>query len=136
MALPNKQNQKKMKTRTAKLRDIEQVGFPIVKAAFKGKDGNVYVGAMMVLSLIDELCVIDGKTMDIHSVQGKGVKCQGVSFNFKIGCGEYDTFYVNNTIDFNAMFDGVLIGNDEHPTESCTYRNYHNSLMAKLASLN
>ena len=48
MALPNKQNQKKMKTRTAKLRDIEQVGFPIVKAAFKGKDGNVYVGAMMV----------------------------------------------------------------------------------------
>ena len=37
-----------MKTRTAKLRDIEQVGFPIVKAAFKGKDGNVYVGAMMV----------------------------------------------------------------------------------------
>ena len=107
-----------MKTRTAKLRDIEQVGFPIVKAAFKGKDGNVYVGAMMVdsgsvhcilnksvLSLIDESSVIDGKTMDIHSVQGKGVKCQGVSFNFKIGCGEYDTFYVNNTIDFNAMFD-------------------------------
>ena len=91
-----------MKTRTAKLRDIEQVGFPIVKAAFKGKDGNVYVGAMMVdsgsvhcilnksvLSLIDESSVIDGKTMDIHSVQGKGVKCQGVSFNFKIGCGEY-----------------------------------------------
>lgn len=90
MALPNKQNQKKMKTRTAKLRDIEQVGFPIVKAAFKGKDGNVYVGAMMVdsgsvhcilnksvLSLIDESSVIDGKTMDIHSVQGKGVKCQG-----------------------------------------------------------
>lgn len=37
MALPNKQNQKKMKTRTAKLRDIEQVGFPIVKAAFKGR---------------------------------------------------------------------------------------------------
>ena len=75
MALPNKQNQKKMKTRTAKLRDIEQVGFPIVKAAFKGKDGNVYVGAMMVdsgsvhcilnksvLSLIDESSVIDGKT--------------------------------------------------------------------------
>lgn len=32
-----------MKTRTAKLRDIEQMKFPIVKAAFKGKDGNVYV---------------------------------------------------------------------------------------------
>ena len=32
----------------------------------------------------------------------------------------------------NAMFDGVLIGNDEHPTEPCTYRNYYNSLMAKL----
>ena len=30
------------------------------------------------------------------------------------------------------MFDGVLIGNDEHPTEPCTYRNYYNSLMAKL----
>lgn len=79
-----------MKTRTAKLRDIEQVGFPIVKAAFKGKDGNVYVGAMMVdsgsvhcilnksvLSLIDESSVIDGKTMDIHSVQGKGCKVPG-----------------------------------------------------------
>lgn len=91
-----------MKTRTAKLRDIEQVGFPIVKAAFKGKDGNMYVGAMMVdsgsvycilnksiLSLNDESCVVDGKTMEIHSVQGKGVKCQSVSFNFKIGCGEY-----------------------------------------------
>lgn len=113
-----------MKKRTAKQRDIEQVGVPIVKAAFNGKEGNVYVGAMMVdsgsvhcilnksvLALIDESCVIDGKTMDIHSVQGKGVKCQGVSFNFKIGSGEYtDTFYVNNTIDFNAMFDGVLIG--------------------------
>lgn len=112
-----------METRTAKLRDIEQVKFPIVKAAFKGKDGNVYVGAMMVdsgsvhcilnksiLSLIDESCVIDGKTMDIHSVQGRVVKCQGVSFNFKIGCGEYtDTFYINNTIDFNAMFDGMLL---------------------------
>ena len=30
------------------------------------------------------------------------------------------------------MFDGVLIGNDEHPTEPCTYRNYYNSLMTKL----
>lgn len=113
-----------MKTKAAKLRDLEQVKFPIVKASFKGKDGNVHVGAMMVdtgsvhcilnksaLSAIDESCVIDGKTMNIHSVQGKGVKCQGVSFNFKIGCGEYtDTFYVNNTFDFNAMFDGVLIG--------------------------
>ena len=29
-----------METRTAKLRDIEQVKFPIVKAAFKGKDGK------------------------------------------------------------------------------------------------
>lgn len=90
MALPNKQNQKKMKKRTAKLRDIKQVGFPIVKVAFKGKDGNVFVGAMMVdtgsvhcilnksvLSLIDELCVIDGKTMDIHSVLRKGCKVSG-----------------------------------------------------------
>ena len=113
-----------MKTFTAKLRNIEQVKFPIVKAAFKGKDGNVYIGAMMVdtgsvhcilnksvLPLIDESCVIEGKTMNIHSVQGKGVKCQGISFNFKMGNGEFaDTFYVNETIDFNAMFDGVLIG--------------------------
>jgi len=30
------------------LKNIEQVGVPIVKAAFKGKDGNVYVGVMMV----------------------------------------------------------------------------------------
>lgn len=113
-----------MKTFTAKLRNIEQVKFPIVKAAFKGKDGNVYIGAMMVdtgsvhcilnksvLPLIDESCVIEGKTMNIHSIQGKCVKCQGISFNFKMGNGEFaDTYYVNETIDFNAMFDGALIG--------------------------
>lgn len=44
----NNNQAKKMKTFTAKLRNIEQVKFPIVKAAFKGKDGNVYIGAMMV----------------------------------------------------------------------------------------
>lgn len=90
----NNQAKKRMKTFTAKLRNIEQA---IVKEAFKGKDGNVYIGAMMVdtgsvhcilnksvLPLIDESCVIEGKTMNIHSVQRKGVKCQGISFNYII----------------------------------------------------
>ena len=33
---------------TAKLRDIQETKFPIVKAAFKGKDEQIYIGVMMI----------------------------------------------------------------------------------------
>ena len=32
----------------AKLRSVNEVKFPLVKAAFKGKDGNVYIGMMLM----------------------------------------------------------------------------------------
>ena len=32
----------------AKLRSVNEVKFPLVKAAFKGKDGNVYIGMMLI----------------------------------------------------------------------------------------
>ncbi len=31
---------------TAKLRDIQEIKFPIVKAAFKGKDDQTFIGVM------------------------------------------------------------------------------------------
>ena len=37
-----------MKKFTAKLRDIQETKFPIVKAAFKGKDDQIYIGVMMI----------------------------------------------------------------------------------------
>ena len=37
-----------MDTFTAKLRDVQKIKFPIVKAAFLGKDGKYSVGAIMI----------------------------------------------------------------------------------------
>ena len=33
---------------TAKLRNVQETKFPIVKAAFKGKDEQIYIGVMMI----------------------------------------------------------------------------------------
>ena len=33
---------------TSKLRNIQETKFPIVKAAFKGKDVQIYIGVMMI----------------------------------------------------------------------------------------
>ena len=109
---------------TAKLRDIQETKFPIVKAAFKGKDEQIYIGVMMidtgsvncilnksVLPNLNADAAIEGKTMKIHSVQGRGVECQGYSLSFRIGNGVFsDTFYVNKEMDFDQMFDGPFIG--------------------------
>lgn len=109
---------------TAKLRNVQETKFPIVKAAFKGKDAQIYIGVMMidtgsvycilsksVLPYLNEDAGIDGKTMKIHSVQGRGVECQGYSLSFRIGNGVFsDTFYVNENMDFGQMFDGPFIG--------------------------
>ena len=37
-----------MKNFTAKLINIEETKFPIIKAAFKGKDEQIYIGVMMI----------------------------------------------------------------------------------------
>lgn len=109
---------------TAKLIDIQETKFPIVKAAFKGKDGHIYIGAMMVdtgsvncilsksiLPYLADDASIEGKTMKIHSVQSKGVECQGYSLSFRIGNRVFsDTFYVNKNIDFGQIFNFPFIG--------------------------
>lgn len=109
---------------TSKLRNIQETKFPIVKAAFKGKDAQIYIGVMMIdtvsvncilnksiLPYIADDAAIEGKTMKIHSVQGKGVECQGYSLSFRIGNEVFsDTFYVNENMDFGQMFDGLFIG--------------------------
>lgn len=109
---------------TAKLLDIQETKFPIVKAAFKGKDDKIYIGVMIidtgsvncilnksVLPYLADDAVIEGKTMKIHSVQGKGVECQGYSLSFHIGNGVFsDTFYVNKDMDFGQIFVGPFIG--------------------------
>lgn len=109
---------------TSKLRNIQETKFPIVKAAFKGKDAQIYIGVMMIdtgsvncilnksiLPYIADDAAIEGKTMKIHSVQGKGVECQGYSLSFRIGNEVFsDIFYVNENMDFGQMFDGLFIG--------------------------
>ena len=118
------QTQKNMEKFTAKLRNIQETKFPIVKAAFKGKDDQIFIGVMMidtgsancilnksVLPYLADDAVIEGKTMKIHSVQGKGVECQGYSLSFHIGNGVFsDTFYVNKDMDFGQIFVGPFIG--------------------------
>ena len=114
-----------MKSFTAKLRDIDQVKFPIVKAAFKGKGGNVYMGYMLIdtgsmhcilnhsaLQVLDDSAIQSNNKMNICSVQSQGALCTGVQLNFKMGNGEFtDVFYVSDAMDSDGMFGpGALIG--------------------------
>lgn len=113
-----------MENFTARLIEIQETKFPIVKAAFKGKDDQIYIGFMLidtgsvncilnksVLPYLNVAAAIEGKTKKIHSVQGKGVECQGYSLSFRIGNGVFsDTFYVNKEMDFSKMFAGAFIG--------------------------
>ena len=108
----------------AKLRDIQEMKFPIVKAAFKGKDDQMFVGVMLidtgsancilnksVIPYLDDNAVIEDITKKIHSMQGKCVECQGYSLFFRIGNGVFsDTFYVNKDMNFDQMFDYPFIG--------------------------
>lgn len=106
----------------AKLRSVNEVKFPLVKAAFKGKDGNVYIGMMLidtgsvdcilnksVLSLIDSSLIREDDKKVIHSIQSDANTCQGVDFTFKMGNEVFsDIFYVNEEIDFNQKFEGFI----------------------------
>ncbi len=113
-----------MKNFTAKLINIEETKFPIIKAALKGKDGKIYIGFIIidtgsvncilnksVLPHLDDSAAIEGKKMKIYSVQDKSMECQGYSLSFHIGNGVFsDTFYVNKEMDFSQMFNGPFIG--------------------------
>lgn len=65
--------------------------FPIVKSSFKKKDGNVYISDMMVnagfvnymlnryvFSLINELCAVDGKSMNIVPYRVRTISVKGI----------------------------------------------------------
>ena len=78
MGLFSNQINRNMKNFTAKLINIEETKFPIIKAAFKGKDGKIYIGFMIidtgsvncilnksVLPYLDDSAVIEGKKKKI-----------------------------------------------------------------------
>jgi len=104
----------------AKLRGVSE--FPLVKAAFQGKDGNVYIGMMLidtgsvdcilnksVMQLLNDSAVKEGCKKRIYSIQSEGNECQAVDFTFKMGNEVFtDMFYVNDEIDFNHMFEGFI----------------------------
>lgn len=106
----------------AKLLSINEVKFPLVKAAFKSKDGNVYIGMMLidtgsvdcilnksVLPLLASDVIRKGDKKAIHSMQSDTNICQAVNFEFKMGNEVFsDVFYVNEDIDFNQMFEGFI----------------------------
>lgn len=112
----------KMKFET-KLKTLKTNNSPLIKAAFQGKDGNVYFGIILidtgsfdcilnksVLQLLDESAVRKGEKQYITSIYGDGNECQAVDFTFKMGHNHEfnDVFYVNDTFDFNLIQDGVI----------------------------
>ena len=113
-----------MDTFTAKLIDVQKIKFPIVKAAFLGKDGKYSVGAIMidtgsascilnksVLPYLDSNAIIEGKTLNVHSVQGEKMECQGASLVFRIGNKTFsDIFYINIKLNFDRLLDCQFIG--------------------------
>lgn len=100
------------------------VNCPFVKAAFKGKDGKVYIGLMLidtgsvdnilnksVLPLLDDSITNKGKSKRIYSLDTIGSICQEVEFEFKMRKEIFsDKFYVNDSsvFDVGAGFIGII----------------------------
>lgn len=107
----------------AKLVEVNKVKFPLVTAAFKGKDGNVYTGVMLVdtgsgncilsksvVSLLGADSIRKDDQKSILSMQSAANTCYGVDFTFKMGGGMFnEVFYVNDDFDFDQVF-GSFIG--------------------------
>lgn len=126
-------NQELMKmeetTFEAKLCGVADVKFPFVKAAFRAKDGNVYMGVMLidtcstrcvlnksVLPYLDASQLKAGAGTTINTVGAVRSDCQEVEveLEFKMGNRVFtDTFCVNDTMDFDHMFTSFIgiIGN-------------------------
>lgn len=117
----------KEKTFETNFRGLNNVNCPFVKAAFKGKDGNVYIGVVLIdtgsvdcilnksiLPLMDDSIINKGKSKRIYSIDSVGSVCQEVEFEFKMGKEIFfDKFYVNDSKVFDDMGDGFIgiIGN-------------------------
>lgn len=124
-------NQELMKmeetTFEAKLCGVSDVKLPFVKAAFRAKDGNVYMGVMLidtcstccvlnksVLPFLDASQLKAGVGMTIDTAGAVRSDCQEVELEFKMGNRVFaNTFYVNDTMDFDHMFTSFIgiIGN-------------------------
>lgn len=106
-----------------KLKTLKTNNSPLIKAAFQGKDGNVYFGIMLidtgsfncildksVLQLLDESAVRKGEKQYITSIYGDGNECQAVDFTFKMGNNQEfsDVFYVSEASDFDQILVGMI----------------------------
>lgn len=80
---------------TAELRDIQQIKFPIVKAAFKGKDDQIYIGVMMidtgsvncilnksVLPYLNDDAAIEGNTIKFILFKARAWSVKGIRCHF------------------------------------------------------
>ena len=106
----------------AKLRNIHEVKMPFVKAAFQGKDGNVYIGIMLVdtgcvncilnrsvVPLLEPGAKREDDVMEIFSIQADQNSCQGYDFTFKMGNEMFtDVFYVNQDFNFDVEIEGFI----------------------------
>lgn len=119
----------KEKTFEAKFCGAIDVVCPFVKAAFKGKDGNAYIGIMLIdtgsndcllnksiLPLMDDSIVKikEGKSQKISGLNKEGCICQEAEFKFKMGNEVFtETFYVGDVINFDHVVNNFIgiIGN-------------------------
>lgn len=106
----------------AKLRNINKVKMPLVKAAFQGKDGNVYIGQMLIdtgcvdcilnrsiVPLLHESAKLENSTHSIFSMESHETVCQGYNFAFRMGNLVFgDTFYVNPHFNFDSEIEGFI----------------------------
>ena len=112
----------KMKFET-KLKTLKTNNSPLIKAAFQGKDGNVYFGIMLidtgsfdcilnksVMDLLDDSAVRKGDSKNISTIQGESNECYAVDFTFKMGNNQEfsDVFYVSEASDFDQILVGMI----------------------------
>lgn len=112
----------KMKFET-KLKTLKTNNSPLIKAAFQGKDGNVYFGIMLidtgsfdcilnksVMDLLDDSAVRKGDSKHISTIQGESNECYAVDFTFKMGNNQEfsDVFYVSEASDFDQILVGMI----------------------------
>lgn len=111
----------------AKLVEVNKVKFPLVRAAFKGKNGKAYIGFMLIdtgsvfsilnksiIPLLDVESIRRESQKSILSIQSASSTCYEVDLTFKMGGEKFDdVFYVNDNFDFDKVFDRFIgiIGN-------------------------
>lgn len=105
-----------------KLRFMDTYDAPLVKVAFNGKDGKVYVGYMLVdtgssecllnssiLGMLSPDVMHKDKNKEISTVQAESLVCHTVDFTFKMGTGIFtEEFYASEGIDLGEMFQELV----------------------------